>query len=196
MTSMQCEQATDLLDDWIAGRLDPGTAQVVEAHLEACPSCRLDADAARALASVLPSLPRSVPPSRELWADIERRITQPAPRRVPGALIAATVALAGAIGFWALRGAGPTPAAEPMADAAVSAEAAAGELEAARLGDANLPPPVREALGRDLRIIDDAIREARAQLVATPSDPVAQALAESAVRKKLRLLRRMGDYTT
>lgn len=196
MSAMHCEQATDLLDDWMAGRLDPGTAQVVEAHLEACPSCRLDADAARALAPVLPSLPRSVPPSRELWADIERRITQPSPRRVPGALIAATVALAGAVGLWALRAEGPAPPAEPVTGATVSAEVAVLELEAARLGDANLPPPVREALGRDLRIIDDAIREARAQLLATPSDPVAQALAGSAVRKKLQLLRRMGDYTT
>jgi hypothetical protein len=73
---------------------------------------------------------------------------------------------------------------------------AALELEAARLGDASLPLAVREALGRDLRIIDDAIRDARAQLLATPSDPVAQALVESGVRKKLRLLRRIGDYTT
>lgn len=196
MSAMDCEQVTDLLDDWIAGRLDAGTGQAIEAHLDACPACRLDADAARTVASVLPALPRSVSPSRELWGDIERRMTQPPRRRVPGALIAATVALAGAVGLWALRGGGSPPAAAPMAGAIVSAEAAAVELEAARLGDANLPSPVREALGRDLRIIDDAIREARAQQLASPSDPVAEALAESAVRKKLRLLRRIGDYAT
>ena len=196
MNSIDCGQVADNLDDWIAGRLDPETAGAVEAHLGACPSCRLDAEAARALASVLPSLPRSVPPSRDLWEGIERRITRPTRRRVPGALIAATVAVAGAAGLWALRGTGPAPSAEPMTGAAVSTEVAALELEAARLGDANLPLPVREALGRDLRIIDDAIRDARAQLLAAPSDPVAQALVESGVRKKLRLLRRIGDYTT
>jgi hypothetical protein len=196
MNSIDCGQVADVLDDWIAGRLDPEAAGAVEAHLGACPSCRQDAEAARALASVLPDLPRSVPPSRDLWEDIERRITRPTRRRVPGALIAATVAVAGAAGLWALRGAGTAPSAESRIGAAILTEVAARELEAARLGDANLPLPVREALGRDLRIIDDAIRDARAQLQVTPSDPVAQALVESGVRKKLRLLRRIGDYTT
>ncbi|HEX9165215.1 MAG TPA: zf-HC2 domain-containing protein [Gemmatimonadales bacterium] len=195
MNMLDCGGVTDVLDDWIAGRLDVETAHAVAAHLAICASCRLDAEAARMVATALPGLPRSVAPARELWGDIARRIAEPPRRRVSGALIAATAVLAGAIGLWALRGAGPAPP-EVMTTTTTSAEAAALELEAARLGDASLPPLVREALGRDLRIIEDAIREAKAQLLATPADPVAQALAESAVRKKLRLLRRVGDYTT
>jgi anti-sigma factor RsiW len=196
MTMLDCERVMDLLDDWIAGSLDAETAHAVEAHVATCSSCRLDAEAARTVAAALPGLPRAVAPARELWDDIAGRIAAPPRRRVSGALIAAAVALAGAVGLWALRGAGPPPAAEAVAVTPTAAEVAALELEAARLGDASLPPLVRAALGRDLRIIDDAIRDARAQLLATPADPVAQALAESAVRKKLWLLRRVGDYTT
>ena len=196
MNMLDCGRVTDVLDDWIAGQLDAETARAVEAHLATCTSCRLDAEAARTVAAALPGLPSSVAPSRELWGDIARRIGEPPRHRLPGALIAATVALAGAVGLWALRGAGPIPPATVAASLTTSAETAALELEAARLGDASLPPVVREALGRDLRIIEDAIRDAKAQALATPADPVAQALAESAVRKKLRLLRRVGDYTT
>jgi hypothetical protein len=197
MNRLDCDQVTDRLDDWLAGRLDPGMARTVDAHLAGCASCRLDAEASRTVASALPHLSRDVAPSRELWTGIERRLAgAPVAHWRRGLAVAAVFALVTTAWLWNLRGgAAPRTVIEaPLA--ATAAEAAATELEAERLRDPGLPPEVRHALGRDLAIINDAIREARAQLRATPADPVAQALSESAVRKKLRLLRRVGDYTT
>lgn len=194
MNAPDCAWVTDALDEWIAGGLDPETARAVEAHVEACPSCRLDAEAARAVALALPGLPRAIPPARDLWSGVARRIADPPRHRLRGALIAATVALVGTVGLWAALRRVPTPAMDVVASSPV--EEAADELAVERLGDPSLPAPVRSALARDLDIIDTAIRDAKAQLQASHDDPVAKALVESAIRKKLRLLRRLGDYTS
>lgn len=197
MNQLDCDRVTDQLDDWLAGRLDAEAARAVDHHLAECASCRLDAEASRTVAAALPGLPREVAPARELWAGIEPRLTpNPAPRWRRHLGMAAAAVLVATAGLWSLRNAGPAASPPEQLLVSSSAEAAASELEVERLKDPGLPPDVRAALGRDLGIINNAIRDAREQLRLTPADPVAQALAESAVRKKLGLLRRAGDYTT
>jgi hypothetical protein len=75
-------------------------------------------------------------------------------------------------------------------------EAAAAELAADLGRDPGLPPLVRAALDRDLRILDAALGDARNLLRSAPDDPVARDLMESVSRKKLGLLRRLHAYST
>ena len=53
-----CDAAHSLLDGWLAGRLPAEAREPFERHLTACLECRLDAEAARLVRSVLGRVPR------------------------------------------------------------------------------------------------------------------------------------------
>ena len=55
---VSCDQAHSQFDAWLAGRLPAATLDRLELHLRACQECRLDAEAARLVRSVLGRVPR------------------------------------------------------------------------------------------------------------------------------------------
>jgi anti-sigma factor RsiW len=52
---MNCEQATDLMDGYLDGELDPVTSQAIEQHLRDCPNCEQKYMANRALVNAIGS---------------------------------------------------------------------------------------------------------------------------------------------
>lgn len=192
---MTCDDFRDRLDDWVAGRLAATEASATEAHAAGCPECALDAEAARVVRRAVAGLPAERRPDRELWGGIEARIAAPVPRRRVWAA-AAVVALAASVGLWVAVGRAPVP--QPPAPAmALTGDldlyrAASVELRSA-LDPAGLSAPLRASLERDLPLLDEAITEVEARMATDPTDPDLRALAESAWRRKLELLRRIAD---
>ena len=88
-TQLTCKTCEPELSAYVDGALHPAVARVLEAHVAACPSCRVKLDADRAIVVGLAELP-------ELEARIVARMTRPARllRALRGGL-----ATAGALSF-------------------------------------------------------------------------------------------------
>ena len=193
---MTCESVRDQLDAYVAGTIDDRSADVVRSHLEHCAECRTDEAAARFLAPRVATLPRSVPPTRPLWAGIESRLAPRRARRMtPWLPLAATLVLLAGAGWWLSRQAGDpvgvaadTPAAVPSQAAAY--KLAATDLETSLLDEGKLEPVTASALRRDLATMNTAIEETSNALRSDPANEVLQELHLSALRRKLDVLRR------
>lgn len=191
---MICDESRDMLDGYLAGRLDPDAKRAIEVHLQACAECREDLDAARVMAQHLAILPKSLAPERELWSGIERRI-RPSVRRQP-MLIAAAILLVLVPAALLLRPRPesapvlPVPAVGPLV---ASYESAARELERSVAGLAGVAPAVGASLVRQLSTLDAAIAESAGALRDEPSNETLQVLLLSAHRKKLALLRQAAE---
>lgn len=204
---MNCEFTRDRLDVFIAGTLDPAERDAVQAHLDACQECAADAGAARFLAPRTASLPREVPADPALWAGIEERLVprHPVSRRAGSVLaLAAALLLAVGAGWW-LRGLtardlGPgTPESQVVRYERQSYEtevtalrAAMNDLEKALLDDGRLPASLSESFRRDLHVLEAAITEASAALVADPGNEAVRDLYRAAFRRRLEALRRVA----
>lgn len=55
---LTCDTAQSQFDAWLAGRLPADWLEPFEGHLKACLDCRLDAEAARLVRTVLGRVPR------------------------------------------------------------------------------------------------------------------------------------------
>ncbi len=66
-----------LLQDYLDGALTPAERQSVEAHLPTCPACRAEHEALASVMVAVGALPRSVEPPRDLWPEIEARLSEP-----------------------------------------------------------------------------------------------------------------------
>jgi hypothetical protein len=198
MTDFTCETLRDRLDDWVAGRCPPAEQARIEAHLERCQECRLDAEAATFVRSAVAGLPAWVSPIRELWPDIELRIAARPGRGLRRVAVAAVLTLVGGLGLWAAWPSGGDPAGPARAarEPVTIYDDAAADLAADLTRDPGLAPAVRASLDRDLRILDTALAEARQLLQAAPDDPLARAAVESVSRRKLAFLRRLSVYST
>ncbi|HEX6589198.1 MAG TPA: zf-HC2 domain-containing protein [Longimicrobiales bacterium] len=62
------------LNDWLDGELDAVAAADVAAHVDACASCRAEADALRRVLHAAGALGDSIEPRRDLWHDIDSHI--------------------------------------------------------------------------------------------------------------------------
>jgi anti-sigma factor RsiW len=58
VTEVDCAMVEGQLDGWIAGRLPAERREPLERHLATCLECRLDAEVARVVRSVLGRVPR------------------------------------------------------------------------------------------------------------------------------------------
>ena len=68
------DEITGLLDDFVGGELDERGRRAVQLHLDECHDCRAEVDTLRALLDEARFLPRTLAPSRDLWAGIETRL--------------------------------------------------------------------------------------------------------------------------
>jgi len=71
---MTCRDVSLQLDDYVDGVLAPDQAELVEAHLEACPTCGAEERSLRDLLDGAARLPREIPPRRDLWPGIAERV--------------------------------------------------------------------------------------------------------------------------
>jgi len=185
---MSCEWVREAVDPYLAGRLLPAECEALERHVATCESCARDLEASTLLLREVARLPRELPPQRELWGGVARRI-RPAARRVGPWLAAAMLLLAAAIG---LLGRSGTPRVMPGADIAAltaSYQSAAQELEPSLAAVAASAPRVAESVHRQLQTLETAIAETGAALSKDPDNAALKTLTLSAHRKKLELLR-------
>jgi hypothetical protein len=166
---------------------------------------------------------RDAPPARDLWPAIAARLQPPAGSRrtisftLPQLAMAATllIAVSAGVSWLALA---PRPAgtpAEPAIRAVVEpVEAVQPDIQRATFADAQfdaavadlerilreesqrLDPQTVMVIERNLRAIDQAIREARAALDADPANTYLNSHLADARRRKLELLRRAAGLSS
>lgn len=186
---MNCSEARDRIGDAVAGRLGPAESVALDEHVSGCAECRVDLEAARALAGPVARLAREIPPPPIVWTGIEARIRSPRRRYLPAAA-AALVLMAASSAATVLvmrQEPGRAVATVPALEAGYIEQAAAlsGVLGAGR---GRLAPETIETLERNLRIIDEAIAESRAALEADPGDPDLRLLLQASHQQKVALL--------
>ena len=212
------EHGTERLSDYLDGSLGPAEREAVEAHLAECEECARTLEDLRAIVAEAERL-SAVPPARDLWPGIERRLaprargTEPAEsgaRVVPfrrrvmltvPQLMAAAVALVlfSASAVWlAVSGTAEPPSAAVAAEPSPATfatfvdyeETIAGLEEEYRSRREALHPETIRVVERNLAIIDRAIAEARDALASDPSSGFLSEHLADAMRRKADLLRR------
>jgi hypothetical protein len=206
-----CDDVCARLDDFVDGELEAAEAAAVTAHLQACPSCRTEEQALRALLHDAAALADRVAPPRDMWPAIERRLGHGAGASLRG--LAAAAALLLALGGVLLGRPVPAPVASPgpsvemdgtgrLQEAALQAaemarleaeydRAAQGLLVELRARQDRLPPQTVAQVEASLRTIDAALGEIRTALARKPSETGLHLMLASTHRKKLELLRRV-----
>lgn len=210
------EEWVTLLSSYLDDELSDTDREALEAHLAACAPCRVVLEELRAVVDWAPTF-AGTPPPRDLWSGIsaaigrERVVAFPArvARRFSLAQLAAAAALVAVLsggGVWlALRGGSagvPVAATGPVADetgvAAFQAavfddpeyDAAVAELEQVlAAGRTVLDSATVRVIEENLRVIDEAIAEARAAIDADPSNVHLGVRVKSHMQHKLALLR-------
>jgi anti-sigma factor RsiW len=199
------------------GSLESKQIPSVERHLAVCDECRADVAALRDLLGQLSALDRSVVPASDLRADLWRRIDDGAPgivsigearrarlgQRTLGSLrwplVAAALVLitvtsvitANLVGRATPGGDPPSPVAG-VDVSAVEAHYVAATIDLERIireqGPA-LAPSTMRLVQENLRVIDQALAEARDALAADPGNADLSRMLLAAWEKKLDLLR-------
>lgn len=205
------------LHDYLDGVLSAEEVEQIAAHLLACKQCAAEVEELGALRAELLQLPDSIQPERDLRAGIWQRIDQAAVIKLPESpgrtlwslryrLAAAAVLLVVVSSFFTLvlvsRGKGFNTAnrmvnAESTRlvsnDPAVLERQYSDELRELELvlrkSRSALAPETVRIMEDNLRIIDRAIREARAAMAADPNSELLVDLLRSAYERKLELLR-------
>ena len=210
-----CKRHADALAALVENALDPRDRPPLDRHLAGCEACRdllADLREIRALAATLEPFE---PPAR-VWHDVGRRAAaavEPPLRRaggwrgrwsLGGAALAGAAAMAGAVLVIGPTDFTPSPRSNERAGPAQAAVAAAleqierphadaiRELEQ-RIGTgAPIPVVAREALTRNLAVVDDAIAESRSAVAADPSAAIPRERLQAGLAHKLSLLRTMA----
>jgi anti-sigma factor RsiW len=215
---MQCDELSNVLVDFIDGRLDPDAERDVERHLDTCADCRALVVDLRTIRAAAFMLDRHEP-GPQVWTSLQQRIAaEPAPR-TRGRLLAmpatraswtmwlgaaAAIVLATLIGVLPLMRRGePARQPEPGPAAEASVESVTAEFEAAeqhyqkaitdletiaKQETGDLDPQVAAVLQKNLAVIDQAIGESRAALQSQPASGTAQDGFFDALRTKVALL--------
>jgi anti-sigma factor RsiW len=211
------EQLSALLD----GDLPAGTAAAVERHLATCVVCRGRLMQLRELVERAGDLPASIDPPPAAWTALRSRLSdgrsrtagRPSTRWVRDwglRAAAALILVAGSSGLTVLalrtRTAERTPGSPdwPLAlPVALPASLVAVDRSYAAVVDeltatlavqrARLAPSTVATLERTLRVIDEAIAEARAALAADPGNRALLDVLSANYEQKVQLLRRASE---
>ena len=207
------------LSDYADESLAPAERAHVQQHLAQCADCAERLAVLRRLLGAASTLPAEVTPPGEQWREIRARITGPAGAHAassrarwltaPAWLLAAAavllVALSSAITAVIVRQ--PSQQREPRATAAIPVmlPAAARDVEAHYIRTASelaealagqrgkLDPATVAKVEASLRIIDQAIDEARRALAGDPANLTLLDLLTANYERKLELLRRATE---
>lgn len=71
---MTCQEMNNQLDGYIAGELATEQQAAIKQHIADCADCRLELSLRRALIARARTLPRELPPQRQLWPAIANQI--------------------------------------------------------------------------------------------------------------------------
>ncbi len=220
-----CRQVDPLLDDLIDGQLSEGQQEAVRRHLAGCQACREQLASLERLLDEVAALPRAVEVPRDLWSDIEPRLTErpmaatsgrwPDLRQVAAALLFMT--LGGVLTHFvqpALRR--PVDVSNPQPSTTVQtvelmaterrADFALAEADYLRAKEAlwsavysnrqDVSPVTRDVVERNLEVIDQAIRELRAALHVDPGNHQLENLLLGQHRTEIDLLQRLALRTS
>lgn len=202
---------TDLLSAYLDGELAPAAARRLEAHLAGCPECRRVQAELEAVVGWAARYEGRLP-DRDPWPAIraaieERRVVAWPARAAAGSrfswrqLIAASLvmAAAGAGGAWlAMRNGGPAvtvEAAAPAEPGAVAAAAGPEDLEIRDLeqllasGRAVLDTATVRIVEESLRLIDEAIADAREAIQRDSTKAYLNGRIAAQMRQKLAILK-------
>ena len=202
------EQLSDLVD----GRLAPASWRELEMHLALCERCARDRNRLEALLARSRALPDEVEPPMELWTGVRQGIA-PTPwsgtRRVWLLAAAALLLVAVSSAVTALLVRRPQMAVvrheETTAIAAVRLPVAARAVDAdyqaviRELDESlaqrrsQLSPQTIAKVEASLRVVDQAIGEARRALAADPANRDLVDLLAASYERKLELLRRASE---
>lgn len=205
---------TEQLSEYVDGALAASERQTVEAHLAACRDCAATVSELKRVVGRAQGLDDR-PPTTDLWPAIADRIGVTTPRHrasrkvrrfsftVPQ-LIAAAVALvivSAAVALWLGPGAPLTTQQAPFvtpagAGADPSSEAAVADLKRALAsGQGVLDPITIRVVERNLRVIDQAIADARRALSRDPANSYLNHHLAEQMRRKLEILRWAGTLS-
>ncbi|MFN2315871.1 MAG: anti-sigma factor [Gemmatimonadales bacterium] len=209
------EEWTHQLSAYLDDELPAAERETLEAHLSTCVSCRAVLDELRAVVAWAPTYVGQQP-ERDHWsgisAEIERKRVVAFPARLAQRFSLAQLAAAAAVvavlsggGVWiAMRSGGEAPvvaavpttpdAGTPVFQTAVfddpEYDEAVSDLEAIlREGRAVLDSSTVRIIEENLKVIDDAIAEARAAIEADPSNVHLGVRVKTHMQRKLVLLR-------
>ena len=214
---MSHDRYAELLNDFVDGRLESELRAETETHLGQCADCRGEVEALRSLLADAGQLPRSIEPPRDLWPGVANRLEAGSRRRRtylrPRYAVAAVALLAVAFSLTQVRtktarertaprvtveqpsNVGLVSLTEQWRRTEATYERAAAELQTAL--DAvreMLDPRTVARIETNLEIIDDAIRESRAALMADPGNLEVLQLLAAVHEKKLDLLKQATHY--
>ena len=208
---MSGAHVVDRLDDYVDGELSEAEFQEVELHLAGCADCAAEHDFLRELLTRAAELPRAVAPPRDLWPEVAQRLG----RRGASPsywLVGLAAAAAVLVTLTLTRGPkGTTATTTPgttiiEASKDLSPELEAAEREYKRATEqllaalaprrATLPPATVQALDENLRVIDQALVEVRAAVLADPTNPRLNHLLASTHQRKVDTLRRVVKLAT
>jgi hypothetical protein len=214
------ERLSELADGDSASDSAPMDARDVARHVADCAACRATIDRLRALLEQAAALPASIDPPPLAWHGIRERVTR---RRTasPGREIrwvrewglraaAAVLLVAGssALTVLALRSRTSEPVVADAARDAVATRVVPTAVSAVERSYADavdeltrtlhdqraaLAPATIATLERTLRVIDEAIAEARAALAADPSNRALLDVLSANYEQKVQLLRRASE---
>jgi hypothetical protein len=210
------ERLSELADDDLA----PDVAAAIERHLAVCAACRVELARLRSLTERAAALPASIEPPAEAWRALRGRLrptSGSAPRRghwvrewgLRAAAAIVLVAGSSALTVLALRARTPARVAAVSRDAAsvlaVPATVRAVDRSYSEVLDeltvtlraqrGALAPETVATLERTLRIIDEAIAEARAALAADPGNDALLDVLSANYEQKVQLLRRASELS-
>ncbi len=208
-----CQAIRPLLDDLVDGRLSAREQRRVRRHLASCEPCSEQLAGLEALLAEVDSLPLAIEPPTDLWGGIESRLS---PKTGQGhtlhwrrwasrlAAAAALMTLGALLSQVLLPGTRRSHDQPPVATAATGerrADFALAEADYLRakevlwaVADTKpevVSPEVREVVERNLKIIDQAIRELRSALQADPGNPQLENLLLTQHRTEIDLLQRL-----
>ena len=209
----QSHPAFEQLSDFVDGRLTPASRHEIETHLDLCARCAHDRDQLESLLVRSRALPGEVAPPPEIWSVVQQRIAAPPSSRARHAWLLAAAALllmavSSAVTAVLVRrppavtvrredAAAPVAAVRlPVAASAVDADyqAVIRELdESLAQRRAQLAPETIAKVEASLRVVDEAIGEARRALAADPANRDLVDLLAASYERKLELLRRASE---
>ena len=201
------------LSDFVDGRLTAASRREVETHLGLCTRCARDRDRLEALLVRSRTLPAEIAPPPEIWSAVQQQVVR-APslgtRRVWLLAAAALLLIAVSSAVTALLVRRP-PAVAVRREEPVAPLAAVRLPVAARAVDADYQAVIRELdeslaqrrgqlspetiakVEASLRVVDEAIGEARRALAADPANRDLVDLLAASYERKLELLRRASE---
>lgn len=198
------------IQQWVDHELDEVARRSASAHIETCTDCRRRVDEIIALVDAAERLPRSIEPPRDLWPEIEARMsTSSASHRFriswPQLAAAAAVLALGILIGLRMQSEWQAPAVEPRVEATVAGGpsnadpdylALAGEVRALRRQvealvaerGARLDQPTLAAVNETLSTLQNADREITQAIEENPDSRHLRAMRTSAVTREAHVL--------